>query len=177
MRQQRAFDVLGIELTNDHQLIRKAFTRLARIYHPDRFVDQPDDVRAEAERRMKDAIAAYDSLRNTRRTAESAAASARTPRTRNPDPWEEARRAREAILLRQAEIERSRARWLLWEELERQARERADSEAHFAGTVADDLTVVRKRRGSSEAGQEDDRWNLNRRLERAKGDRNTPAKR
>lgn len=177
MRQQRAFDVLGIEPTNDHQLIRKAFTKLARIYHPDRFVGQPDDVRAEAERRMKEAIAAYDSLRSARRSAEAAAKTARTPRTRDHDPWEEARRAREAILVRQAELERSRERWLLWEELERQARARAADEAHFAANVVDDLSVVRKRRGGAESGDEDDRWNLSRRLERAKGTRNTPAKR
>ena len=177
MRQQRAFEVLGIEPTNDHQTIRKAFTRLARIYHPDRFVGQPDDVRSEAERRMKEAIAAYDALRSARRSAESAAKSARTPRTRDHDPWEEARRAREAIVVRQSELERSRARWMLWEELERQARERAVYEAHFADTVVEDLTVVRKRRGGPESSDDEDRWNLNRRLERAKANPNTPAKR
>lgn len=175
MQLDRAFAVLGIEPTNDHQVIRKAFVRLARIYHPDRFAGQPEDVRVEAERRMKQALAAYDVLRSARRSASKAATTARTPKTRGHDPWEEARRAREAILVRQAEVERSRARWLLWEELERQARQRADAEAQFVATFVDDLAVVRTRGDQSGSSEEDDRWNLRNRLERARGSRDTPA--
>lgn len=175
MRQDRAFDVLGIEPTTDPKIIRTAFVRLARIYHPDRFSGQSEDVRAEAERRMKQVIAAYDTFRNARRTAATAATKARTPKTRDHDPWEEARRAREAIFARRAELERSRARWLLWEELERQAKERAETDARFASEVVDDLRIVRTRDGEVE--DEDDQWSLTRRLERARGSRNTPAKR
>lgn len=122
-----AFKVLGIEPTTDGRVIRNAYVRLARIYHPDRFTGMPPDVRSEAERRMKQATAAYESLRAAKRTA---AASAPVSKTRGKkDPWEEAHRARDAVVARRLEQERSRARWLLWEELERQARQRAAFEA------------------------------------------------
>ena len=63
--QSQAFETLGIEPTIDGRAIRAAFVRLARIYHPDRFAGQPPDVRSEAERRMKEAAAAYELLRAT----------------------------------------------------------------------------------------------------------------
>jgi hypothetical protein len=60
------------------------------------------------------------------------------------DPWEQARRAREAVVARRLEQEQSRARWLLWEELERQARERATFEAQQASMwIADSGTTLR----------------------------------
>ena len=61
--QSQAFQTLGIEPTIDGRAIRDAFVRIARIYHPDRFAGQPDDVRLEAERRMKEASAAYELLK------------------------------------------------------------------------------------------------------------------
>ena len=61
--QSQAFQTLGIEPTIDGRAIRDAFVRIARIYHPDRFAGQPDDVRIEAERRMKEASAAYELLK------------------------------------------------------------------------------------------------------------------
>ena len=138
-----AFKVLGIEPTTDGRVIRTAYVRLARIYHPDRFIGMSPDVRAEAERRMKEVTGAYESLRAVKRTAAAAA-----PRTRTKggakDPWEQARRAREAVLARRLEQEQSRARWMLWEELERQARERARLEAQQASEwITDDGTTVR----------------------------------
>ena len=65
--QSQAFETLGIEPTIDGRVIRAAFVRLARIYHPDRLVGQPEDVRLEAERRMKEASAAYEFLRTASR--------------------------------------------------------------------------------------------------------------
>jgi curved DNA-binding protein CbpA len=140
--QQRAFEILGIEPTTDGRVIRSAFVRLARIYHPDRFVGQPADVRAEAERRMKEVVTAYESLRAAKK---SAAARVQPPSNkRKKDPWEEVRRAREAVMARRLEQERSRARWMLWEELERQARERATYEAQQASFwIADDGATVK----------------------------------
>ena len=70
----KAFHVLGIEPTGDGRAIRAAFLRLARIYHPDRFAGQPDDVRVEAERRMKEATVAYEALRGTRQKSAAAPA-------------------------------------------------------------------------------------------------------
>jgi curved DNA-binding protein CbpA len=138
-----AFQVLGIEPTTDGRVIRNAYVRLARIYHPDRFVGLPSDVRSEAERRMKEATAAYESLRAAKKTAARASATV-SPRRGRKDPWEEVRRARESVLARRLEQERSRARWMLWEELERQARERAAHEAEQVSTwIGDNEGAVR----------------------------------
>jgi hypothetical protein len=139
---QHAFEILGIEPTTDGRVIRNAFVRLARIYHPDRFSGQSADVRAEAERRMKEAVAAYEELRAMKKAATTPRF---TPRvSKKKDAWEEVRRAREAVMNRRLEQERSRARWMLWEELERQARERADYEAQQVSSwISDDGGTVR----------------------------------
>ncbi|MFY9588142.1 MAG: J domain-containing protein [Actinomycetota bacterium] len=140
---QHAFEILGIEPTTDGRVIRNAFVRLARIYHPDRFMGMAADVRAEAERRMKEAVAAYEELRAMKKTAAAPRFTSRTSKTKK-DPWEEVRRARDAVMTRRLEQERSRARWMLWEELERQARERATYEAQQASIwIADDDGAVR----------------------------------
>jgi curved DNA-binding protein CbpA len=134
---ERAFEILGIEATTDGRAIRNAFVRLARIYHPDRFAGMSADVRAEAERRMKEAVAAYEELRAAKKAA--SAARITPPRgKRVKDAWEDVRRAREAVAARRIEQERSRARWMLWEELERQARERAAFEAQQVSMWMDD---------------------------------------
>jgi curved DNA-binding protein CbpA len=173
-----AFKVLGIEPTTDGRIIRLAYVRLARIYHPDRFVGLPSDVRAEAERRMKEATAAYETLRAAKKTA-AASAPASTRRGKK-DPWDEVRRAREAIVARRLELERSRARWLLWEELERQARDRAAFEAQQASTWLDDNGPSPRIPEPSEYPVEPERSGLSRRLEEARNgpsDALTPARR
>jgi curved DNA-binding protein CbpA len=136
MREQM-FKVLGIEPTDDGIAIRNAFVRLARIYHPDRFVGMPPDVQTEAERRMKEVNEAYRFLRSSKR---------RTIRLPEPpkdqaphDAWEEARRWRQEIKRRQEEDAGNRARWQHWDDLEQQARERAEWEAALAARLADDL--------------------------------------
>ena len=134
--QRRAFEILGIEPTTDQDLIRRAFIRLARIYHPDRFAGMPDDVRLEAERRMKQATVAYETLIAADK---SAAETARSISTNKHDAWEVARRAREAMAQLRAENETRRKRWHVWEQLERQARERADLEAKLAGFDSEDV--------------------------------------
>jgi len=130
--ESNAFTILGIEPTNDAHTIRSAYVRLARIYHPDRFVGMPDDVRAEAERRMKEATAAYKSLRDLRRNSKQLADQA--PGLRD-DMWERAKRARDTVDTIRLDQEISRTRWLLWEELERQARDRAEWEARMAAQL------------------------------------------
>jgi curved DNA-binding protein CbpA len=134
--QRRAFEILGIDPTTDEKAIRNAFVRLARIYHPDRFAGMADDVRAEAERRMKQATAAYETLLAADR---SAADAARTADVHKHDAWEVARRAREAMAELRVENETRRQRWRMWEQLERQARERADLEAKLAGFASDEV--------------------------------------
>jgi hypothetical protein len=128
--QDQAFKVLGIQPTEDGRAIRAAFVRLARIYHPDRFVDQPDDVRTEAERRMKEATIAYETLRETKREDRVVVDSISDSELR--DRTEKYRRAMEA---RRKEEELDRAKWQRWEAIERQARERAEIDARIAAMI------------------------------------------
>jgi curved DNA-binding protein CbpA len=128
----KAFHVLGIEPTGDGRAIRAAFLRLARIYHPDRFAGQPDDVREEAERRMKEATVAYEALRGTRQ--KSAAA---RPSIDDKELQERARAFAKIVEAKQAEEKRNRARWQRWQELELQARARAEVEAEIAAAIAE----------------------------------------
>jgi curved DNA-binding protein CbpA len=132
---KQAFRILGIAPTEDGRAIRAAFLRLARIYHPDRFVDMPDDVRGEAERRMKEATIAYESLR----AAKSA------PKAEPDDEIDEAEVAKRAlkfreVAARQREKEKlDRERWSRWEKVEEIARKRAKLESDMAARVADEV--------------------------------------
>ena len=128
----QAFHVLGIEPTGDGRAIRAAFLRLARIYHPDRFAGQPDDVRAEAERRMKEATVAYEALRGTRQRSAAA-----RPFIEDKELQERARAFAKIVQAKQAEEKRNRARWQRWQELELQARARAEVEAEIAAVIAE----------------------------------------
>jgi curved DNA-binding protein CbpA len=144
-----AFKILGIDPTNDGHVIRSAYVRLARIYHPDRFVGMPEDVRIEAERRMKEVAVAYQELRTLKRRSDRIADDA-SPTLRN-DLWERAKRARDTVGEIRLEHERSRTRWLLWEELERQARDRAEWEARMASQLAKDDPFTGKGRTEQRA--------------------------
>ena len=125
--QSQAFATLGIEPTIDGRAIRAAFVRIARIYHPDRFADQPDDVRLEAERRMKEASAAYELLR-----ASNKALSQGQSVLNDKDLQERARAYRVAMEERQREEEKNRARWARWDALEKAHRDRAAQESALA---------------------------------------------
>lgn len=128
--QREAFETLGIEPTIDGRAIRAAFVRIARIYHPDRFADQPDDVRKEAERRMKEASAAYELLRASNKAIQSGQTI-----LNDKDIQERARKYREAMEVRRREEERNRARWLRWEAIEKDARARAEAESALAAAA------------------------------------------
>jgi curved DNA-binding protein CbpA len=128
--QREAFETLGIEPTIDGRAIRAAFVRIARIYHPDRFADQPDDVRKEAERRMKEASAAYELLRASNKAIQSGQTI-----LNDKDLQERARKYREAMEVRRREEERNRARWLRWETIEKEARARAEAESALAAAA------------------------------------------
>jgi hypothetical protein len=134
MRNQ-AFKILGIAPTDDGRAIRAAFLRLARIYHPDRFVDQPEDVRDEAERRMKEATVAYESLRSARKGA--------APNPEDEIDEEEiqkrALKYREIAERRREKEARDRERWRRWEMVEEIARKKAKLEADIAGRVASEV--------------------------------------
>jgi curved DNA-binding protein CbpA len=128
--QSQAFETLGIEPTIDGRAIRAAFVRLARIYHPDRFSGQPPDVRSEAERRMKEAAAAYELLRATNKTLLQG-----NTVFNDKDIQDRARKYREAAEARLREEERNRARWLRWEAIELAARERVEAESALAAAA------------------------------------------
>src|SRR5258708_35201030 len=128
--QSQAFETLGIKPTIDGRAIRAAFVRIARIYPPDRFADQPDDVRKEAERRMKEASAAYELLRASTKAIESGQSI-----LNDKDIQERARKYREAMEVRRREEERNRARWLRWEVIEKEARARAEAESALAAAA------------------------------------------
>ena len=130
----QAFRILGIAPTKDGRAIRDAFLRLARIYHPDRFVDMPDDVREEAERRMKEATAAYESLRVAKKETPSA--------DEVLDEAEVRKRAvkyREMAAKKRDTEEKDRARWERWERVEETARKKAKLEADMAARVSEEI--------------------------------------
>jgi len=128
--QSQAFETLGIEPTVDGRAIRAAFVRLARIYHPDRLVGQPDDVRSEPERRPKEGSAAYEFLRTSNRALHDGKSI-----LNDKDIQARAQKYREAMEARQREEERNRIRWRRWEAIEQAARERAEAESALAAAA------------------------------------------
>lgn len=61
--QREAFAVLGLNNHASPAAIKQAYYNQMRQFHPDRFMNQPERVRMEAERRAKEINAAYESLR------------------------------------------------------------------------------------------------------------------
>ena len=134
----QAFEILGIAPTEDGRVIRSAFLRLARIYHPDRFVDMPEDVRREAERRMKEATTAYESLRAVKPEE-------RAPQLNIDDDeiQKRAQKYRVEIEKKRVREESDRARWRRWEAAEEVARERQRREADIASRLAYEMNGYR----------------------------------
>jgi len=60
------YDVLGVARNASANEVHAAWLRLCAIYHPDRYQQAADDVRAEAEQRMYEVNAAYESIKNGR---------------------------------------------------------------------------------------------------------------
>lgn len=56
------YAVLGVTSNASDDEIRRAFRRLAKLWHPDHYVSAPDRLRERAERRMRSIIRAYDAL-------------------------------------------------------------------------------------------------------------------
>ena len=61
------YDVLGVSKNASSSEIAEAYRTLAQIYHPDRYVGAPEDVRQEAERRMKELNEAYKAAKDSPR--------------------------------------------------------------------------------------------------------------
>jgi curved DNA-binding protein CbpA len=112
------FEVLGLHPSASQEEIVTAFKILAQIYHPDRFRDSPEAVRAEAEYRMRALNAAYNAAKKGRLlTNESGSTNARHSRptaawdagsskgARNWDgvAWTDANKARAAAMVKDNE--------------------------------------------------------------------------
>jgi curved DNA-binding protein CbpA len=136
----QAYQVLGIAPTADARAVRAAFLRIARIYHPDRFVEGPDDVRLEAERRMKEATLAYESIQSATKAAK------KHPKIDEKKLQARAKKFREEIEAKRIRDERDRARWMRWEAAEQQAREAAEVEAEMAARIESDVDGTAPRR-------------------------------
>jgi len=65
------YDILGVDEAASDNEVEAAYRRLLEIYHPDRFSGSRPEVRAEAERRMRDLNIAYDLLRSGERPPSS----------------------------------------------------------------------------------------------------------
>lgn len=61
-----AYRVLGLDPEASDREVATAFRTLARAFHPDGFGEAPEEVRNEAERRMKELVEARDVLRDHR---------------------------------------------------------------------------------------------------------------
>ena len=63
---KNSYEILGIDRNVTDEEVKKAYKRLAKKYHPDNFATASEDEKKQAEERMKDINAAYDSIKEDR---------------------------------------------------------------------------------------------------------------
>lgn len=63
MRVDEARVLLGVDDDAQPDEVRRAYLRMVRIYHPDRWLDAAEDIREEASRRTRDVTSAYELLK------------------------------------------------------------------------------------------------------------------
>ena len=114
----KPWEILGVTQKATRAEITTAYRTLAYIFHPDRFVDAPDPVKDEAQRRMAQLNKAYDLAKRGRKdevsyniVADERAAAERTARARAQPAWQD--------------VVRERARAEAKAKQDREARERA----------------------------------------------------
>jgi molecular chaperone DnaJ len=76
------YEVLGVSPLASPAELTTAYRTLAQIFHPDRFVESPEPVRREAERRMKQLNQAYALARKDTRTPSQKVQAARAREAR-----------------------------------------------------------------------------------------------
>ena len=101
------YEILGVSPKASKKEITEAYRTLAQIFHPDRFVDSPEPVRREAERRMKNLTQAYALARKgggavkmdakSPEAAWEAEARERVARAARGVPWQEGVRGRKSV--------------------------------------------------------------------------------
>jgi curved DNA-binding protein CbpA len=79
MRRRSPHDVLDLPPAADYDEARAAYRRLAAIFHPDRFVEAPPDVRAEASKQMGYLNEAWSELQRLLRVTTRASHRSATP--------------------------------------------------------------------------------------------------
>jgi hypothetical protein len=85
MRRRSPHDVLDLPPAADYDEARAAYRRLAAIFHPDRFVDAPPDVRAEASKQMGYLNEAWSELQRLLRVTTRASHRTATPAVGDDD--------------------------------------------------------------------------------------------
>jgi|GEM_PF-2144356 len=76
------YEVLGVSPMATPAELTAAYRTLAQIFHPDRYIESPDNVQREAERRMKQLNQAYTLARKDTRTLAQKAQAARAREAR-----------------------------------------------------------------------------------------------
>ena len=61
-----SYEILGVNHNATDEQIKKAYKKLARNYHPDNFATASEDKKKQAEEKMKEINAAYDSIKEER---------------------------------------------------------------------------------------------------------------
>lgn len=60
------YKILGLSKTASNDEIKKTYRRLCKQYHPDKTANLPENERAEAEKKIREIIAAYDKIKQER---------------------------------------------------------------------------------------------------------------
>ena len=113
----KPWEVLGISPKSSKIEITTAYRTLAYIFHPDRFVEAPEAVRAEAQRRMAQLNKAYDLCKKGSKeelsykiTVDERAHAERMERARSQPAWQQQVRDRAQAEARAKEMREARER-------------------------------------------------------------------